>query len=260
MKALIAIALSFVTFCALAADPPKAEEKERDPIAGRWRWSVHNYLIDILDDGTMKGPREAGVWKVIPTTTIERKYQLTWRGGDGVDTITLSPDGKKLRGKALDGTQFTAARVSASDTAREFDQLTADRDKALASAAEPINRLYQTALEALLRRATQANDLDTAVRIKQALDKSSTKADIVGTWDFINHTDGVKSVVEFKGNNTFFWNGEQVGMWDTNGKHLIITHDNRGGHQDYYNLPVRDDKLDGTNTPGQKVTITRKAE
>ena len=61
----------------------------------------------------MKGPREvgAGVWKAIPTTTVERKYQLNWRGGDGVDTITLSADGKKLNGKALDGFKFTAARV-----------------------------------------------------------------------------------------------------------------------------------------------------
>jgi hypothetical protein len=185
---------------------------------------------------------------------------LTWRSGDGVDTILLSADGKKLVGVALDGFEFTAARVEASDTARAFDQLTADRDKALATAAEPINRLYQTALEALQRRATLANDLDTALRIKEALDRLSAKAEIVGTWNFVNHTDGVKAVVEFKADNTLLWDGKQVAMWTTNDKHLIITHDNRGGHQDYYNLPVRDGKLDGTNTPGQKMTITRKAE
>jgi hypothetical protein len=113
VKALIAIALSVVTFCGLAADAPRAQEKKPDPIIGRWRWSVNNYLIDILNDGTMKGPREVGtgVWKVIPTSTVERKYKLTWRGGDGVDTITLSADGKKLNGKALDGFKFTAERV-----------------------------------------------------------------------------------------------------------------------------------------------------
>jgi len=112
MKALVAIALSFVTFCGLAEDTSKAEEKKPDPVVGRWRWSVNNYLIDILSDGTMKGPREVGtgVWKAMPTTTVERKYQLTWRGGEGVDTIILSPDGRKLSGKALDGFKFTAAR------------------------------------------------------------------------------------------------------------------------------------------------------
>ena len=149
---------------------------------------------------------------------------------------------------------------AASDAAAEFYQLTLDRDKAVATAAEPINRLYQSALEALQKRATLANDLDTAVRIKQALDKLSTTAEIVGTWNFFNHTDEVKATVEFRANNTFFWNGEQVGTWDTDGKKLIIAHKHRGGHQDFYNLPVRDGKLDGTNTPGQKITITRKPE
>jgi hypothetical protein len=150
--------------------------------------------------------------------------------------------------------------IAASDTAQEFDRLTAERDKTLATAADPINRLYQTALEALLRRATLANNLDTAVRIKEALDKHSAKAQIVGAWNFVNHTDGVEAVVEFKPDNTFLWNGQEVALWTTNQKHLIITHHNRGGHQDYYDLPVRDGKLDGTNTPGQKLTITRKTE
>ena len=149
---------------------------------------------------------------------------------------------------------------AASDTAREFDQLTLDRDKALAATAEPINRLYQTALEALQRRATLANDLDTALRIKQALEKLSAKAEIVGTWNFVNHNDGVKYVAGFRADNSFLWDGKQVGMWTINGDKLIITHDNRRGHQDYYDLPVRDGKLDGRNTAGDRVTITRKSE
>lgn len=146
------------------------------------------------------------------------------------------------------------------DTAQEFDRLTADRDTALAAAAEPINRLYQTALEGLLHRATQESDLDTALRIKLEIDKLKAKPEIVGKWDFANHTDGVNAVVEFRGNNTFFWNGKKVGTWDTNDKQLIISHEHRGGHKDYYDLPVRDGKLDGRNTPGQKITITRKAD
>jgi hypothetical protein len=49
-------------------------------------------------------------------------------------------------------------------------------------------------------------------------------------------------------------------MWTINGDKLIITHDNRRGHQDYYDLPVREGKLDGRNTAGDRVTITRKTE
>src|SRR5678815_429049 len=149
---------------------------------------------------------------------------------------------------------------AASDAAREFDQLTLDRDKALAATAEPINRLYQTALEALQKRATLANDLDTALRIKQALERLSAKAEIVGTWNFVNHNDGVKYVAGFRADNSFLWDGKQVGMWTINGDKLIITHDNRRGHQDYYDLPVREGKLDGRNTAGDRVTITRKTE
>ena len=148
----------------------------------------------------------------------------------------------------------------AGDAAGEFAQLTLDRDKAIAAAAEPVNRLYQTALEALQQRATQANDLDTAVRIKQALDKLSARAAILGAWDFVNHADEVKYVAEFKTDHTFCWDGKQVGVWDTDGRKITIIHFNRGGHSDYYNLPVRDGKLDGRNTTGDKITITRKAE
>jgi hypothetical protein len=156
-----------------------------------------------------------------------------------------------------------------SDAAREFDQLTADHDKALTAAAEPINRRYQTALEALLRRATQSNDLDTAVRIKQALEKmtvksppavTGTKAEVVGEWNVVNHTDGVTGVLEFKADNTSLWGGARVGVWEIKGKQLIVSYDNRGGHQDCYNLPVRDGKLEGTNTPGQSLTLTRKTQ
>jgi hypothetical protein len=46
----------------------------------------------------------------LPRTT-ERKYQIAWRGGNGIDTITLSQDGKKLAGKARDGFKFAAERV-----------------------------------------------------------------------------------------------------------------------------------------------------
>ena len=195
----------------------------------------------------------------------EGKLVLT--GADTKDGFTVIFDSSNLSERQLSGRipggKWKGHEVllrAPSDAAREFDQLTLDRDKALATTAEPINRLYQTALEPLQRRATQANDLDAAVRIQQALDKLSARAEIVGTWDFVNHADGVKYVAGFKASHTFFWNGKQVGMWDTDGKKIIVTHYNRGGHSDYYNLPVRDGKLHGTNTHGDKVTITRKTE
>lgn len=58
-----------------------------------------------------------------------------------------------------------------SDYERELKQLQDEREKALAIAAEPINRRHQSALEALLRRATQANDLSAAIKIRDELQK-----------------------------------------------------------------------------------------
>jgi hypothetical protein len=53
----------------------------------------------------------------------------------------------------------------------ELKRLQAEREKALAAAAEPINKRHQAALELLLRRATQAADLSSAVKIRDELQK-----------------------------------------------------------------------------------------
>ena len=51
----------------------------------------------------------------------------------------------------------------------EFKQARADREKALAVAAEPINRRYKDQLDKLFRRATQAAELDLAKAIQAEL-------------------------------------------------------------------------------------------
>jgi hypothetical protein len=53
----------------------------------------------------------------------------------------------------------------------ELTQLQAQHAKALAAAVEPVNRRQIAALEMLQRKATQANDLDTAIKIKAELAK-----------------------------------------------------------------------------------------
>src|SRR4051795_5611365 len=102
MKALLPLALIAWTLCAVGADAPKADAKKPDPIVGKWRWSYKNFVIAILADGTAQGPGEVGngVWKPVPTTNAERKYLLTWREGNGVDSLSLSQGGRKLTGKS----------------------------------------------------------------------------------------------------------------------------------------------------------------
>lgn len=60
----------------------------------------------------------------------------------------------------------TTSLYAESPFERELADLKAQRDKALAAAIDPINRRYQASLEPLLRRATQANDLTAALKIK----------------------------------------------------------------------------------------------
>lgn len=63
----------------------------------------------------------------------------------------------------------TSALYAQSQFDRELSQLREQRDKAIATAADPINRRYQTSLEQLLRKATQSNDLESAVKIQNEL-------------------------------------------------------------------------------------------
>ena len=54
---------------------------------------------------------------------------------------------------------------------RELERLRSDHEKAVATALAPIERRYQADLEALLHRATRANDIDAATKIKRVLDE-----------------------------------------------------------------------------------------
>jgi hypothetical protein len=66
----------------------------------------------------------------------------------------------------LDGSALSAD----SQFLAEFMRLTQERDKALAAAEAPINKKYEAALTDLLRRATKANDLDAALKIRSTIE------------------------------------------------------------------------------------------
>ena len=70
----------------------------------------------------------------------------------------------------------TATLLAESPIEREFKQLREQRDKTIAAAIDPINRKYQVSLDQLLRRATQTNDLETALKIKQEMGASAITA------------------------------------------------------------------------------------
>lgn len=76
---------------------------------------------------------------------------------------------------------------------RELKRLSEQRDKEVAAAVAPIQKRFQAAAEQLLRRATQAGDLDAANRIKAQLVASPHSAEpslkqIIenSRWDWFN--------------------------------------------------------------------------
>ena len=71
----------------------------------------------------------------------------------------------------LSTTLFASSVFGESPIERELAQVAEQRDKALAAAADPIQRKYHATLEQLLRRAMKANDLDAALKIKNELKK-----------------------------------------------------------------------------------------
>jgi hypothetical protein len=67
---------------------------------------------------------------------------------------------------------FLAITISAfaeSAFERELIKAGEQRERESSAALEPINRRYKESLESLLRRATQAGDLDAAIKIREAI-------------------------------------------------------------------------------------------
>jgi hypothetical protein len=72
---------------------------------------------------------------------------------------------------------MTASQLCADDPpfVKELEQLQKQRDKDITAAIEPINRRYQASLDQLGRKATQANALDAALKIRQASEQISNR-------------------------------------------------------------------------------------
>ena len=115
MKVVFPILLLLFSSDTSRAERSAAEDQKKpDPIAGNWRWGAFSFTVEIRADGTFECSEQSlgsGVWKFIASPSIERKYQLSWRKGAIVDSLTLSRDGKKLSGKNNKGDKFSAQRV-----------------------------------------------------------------------------------------------------------------------------------------------------
>lgn len=89
-----------------------ATSSKPDPLVGKWRCSHDNLIVKIHADGTAEHTGNAkGTWKALPTQTVERKYQITWKDGAFVDAVSLDKSGRKYSAKNQTGFKYTAVRI-----------------------------------------------------------------------------------------------------------------------------------------------------
>ena len=95
-------------FSGIVANPP---DRSKDPLVGHWRLAKHEHITEIADDGSARNGHMTGVWKLVPTENVQRKYEIKWNGGSIVDTVTLSEDGSKFFFVNSRGEQFNAVKI-----------------------------------------------------------------------------------------------------------------------------------------------------
>ena len=152
------------------------------------------------------------------------------------------------------------------DADREFKQLTEQRDRAIAAADEPINRRYAADLELLLRRATLANDLTTALKIKQTLarlglDSPGTPATSpnspVGTWIFKMRGESYPRT--FRADGTIIGSGfKGTGTWTISKGKIVITYPDKG--EGYLDLPLNPKGTKGRTHGGDEIVAVRETQ
>jgi hypothetical protein len=150
------------------------------------------------------------------------------------------------------------------DYVAEYEKLITQRSAATKAVSEALLRQYCTDLEPLVRRATEANDLDAAVRIRTELETATQKLQCLGQWNLENLADGHKGVIDLHGDGTLTSGLTRLGVWDIEGSDLgsdlLLHHANRGGHHDRLKLPVRNGKLAGHNSMGHPIRLHRPAD
>lgn len=157
---------------------------------------------------------------------------------------------------------FQTANAS-TEAAKKFDRLLLDREKVIKEATEPIEQRFTVQFENLLKEATERKDFDVVVRLTQIIEKlkaesedADLKPTVIGTWGFSNKADGHTAVVELNADQSYTVGGKQIGRWQIREKQIVITYV-EGGHQDRYSLPVKEEKLTGTNRLGHHLTLNR---
>lgn len=106
------------------------------------------------------------------------------------------------------GLMFCQSRAIAQSTFdKELATLSAQRGEAVFKALKPINDQYRSALEAMLKRATQAGELDSAMKIREELKNAPTNE--VMTSNFSKSAEATKLESRLVGSSWLWGNPPQ---------------------------------------------------
>jgi hypothetical protein len=141
------------------------------------------------------------------------------------------------------------------ETARELKQLQAQHEKAIAAALEPINARFQQSLENLSRHALQANDVDTALMIKEVISTLPQVAaqELAGRWRLVANNGYTTDVVLRTDGTGTRTDGGRF-QWHIDGTTLYLDPNLTA---DKFQLPIKDGKLKGVNNFDNALTLTR---
>jgi hypothetical protein len=145
-------------------------------------------------------------------------------------------------------------RGAPSTYGRELDDLQKQHSQAVVAAVEPLNRRYQASLEQLLKKATQANDLDTALRIRKSLEaadllpKGVTRTDFAGQWT-VTYPDGAKFTRDLEADGSYVTSTGKKGKWTATDQHLTLKL--AEDQWERFDLPFRGGTLKGATQSGQ---------
>ncbi len=140
---------------------------------------------------------------------------------------------------------------------QELTLLKQQREKAVATAIEPIERRYQESLEQMLRRALQAKDLEGSVKVQEAISTLPKEAakQLVGPWTLRAST-GYTAEVTFRGDGTGAHSSAEKFQWRIVGAMLFVGLDD--SKADKFYLPIKNGQMKGINVWGNELTITKK--
>jgi len=109
MKTAVTLAVLFLfALCGQAAD--KEDANKEDPIVGNWRWN-NKHRVEFHKDGSVTSPWGAGKWKVLPSTSVERKYEIDWDANATVSKFILSASGRSFDGKNNRGQRESSVKL-----------------------------------------------------------------------------------------------------------------------------------------------------